>query len=328
MCTQWRKISKLCATIPHICMKYTSCTKNMCWSFWSYSIRNLGVMKYSWKSETEEWIMPFAGWWRKVHNHADLCHSARACYYYHKCYFKWKDEKGNAWLWALRSSTGPLPVQSFTSKKWFWLLAEGLRVEERKKKKELVGISISLIPSTSNLQLHQPQKMPTNIPFKIEFHRFHDLSRKCMLQLNSSYCQGQLPTLMPKLEASCNNLNLFFLSYLQWWELFLSFFSVALLQIWKTLFSHHLKTRLIFYPVIPLIAFLWIISTFFTFSMECSAYNSWIPRSQKGVLLLPKEEGPRHASYRLHSCSYIPQCLCFFFQRIVESYAADEWLQP
>lgn len=135
-----------------------------------------------------------------------------------------------------------------------------------------------------------------------------------MLQLNSSHCQGQLPILMSKLKASCSNLNLFFLSYLQWWELFLSFFSVALLQIWKTLFSHHLKARLIFYPVIPLIAFLWIISTFFTFSMECSAYNSWIPFSQKGVLLLPKEEGPRHASYRLHFCSYIPQqCLFFFF---------------
>lgn len=40
-------------------------------------------------------------------------------------------------------------------------------LERRGEEKKLVGISISLIPSTSNLQLHQPQKMPTNIPCKI-----------------------------------------------------------------------------------------------------------------------------------------------------------------
>lgn len=82
---------------------------------------------------------------------------------------------------------------------------------------------------------------------------------------------------------------------------------LQLLLIWKDL-SHDLETRPTFHPSH---CFSLPVPSCSTFSTKCFAY-SWIACSKKGILL-PHEEGPRHVSHRLHSCSYSPKQRLFFF---------------
>lgn len=78
----------------------------------------------------------------------------------------------------------------------------------------------------------------------------------------------------------------------------------------KTYLSHHLETSLVFHPVIPLIAGLSPVAPHFPWSaVPTAGYHN--PR--KALLLSYEEEGPCHASCRLHSYSHIPQQFVFVF---------------
>lgn len=117
--------------------------------------------------------------------------------------------------------------------------------------------------------------------------------------------------------------NLFFLSYLQQWgKAFISSFA-ATSSIWKHVSRTTLKqAQSYILPSLSLLfsGYLQLLHIF----MKCSAY-SWIPSSKKGFLLPHEEGGPRHVSYRLHSCSYIPQHFYFFFSGTGCSWIMFSW---
>lgn len=276
-------------------------------------MHSLWTLEYSHKFEMEAWRVACTGWCQEVCTncrHGEHCQCARRCYY-HKCYFKRRDEKGNTWLWAPGLCSRALPGQCLLQSSSDSLAGLGVRGSQGSVQTR--SSALPLCPAPPTLLYPSPFPCPLTPPLKSQIPEIpqptQERNSRALLLLLS---EGQLPIWMSQVSISCCN-RIFFpcpthssrrKHLFPSLHLPLTDLKTSLPSPWNQPSHPSWHPSHCFSPVI---------SSWSPFSRKCSAH-SLTPCSKKGFLLPHEEEGPHHVILHITFLFIHPITLGVFFR--------------